>query len=77
MDIDLNESDVRQILQDSALMDQIVKSVMEDPVTLDRLAEEIADELSDVLEDYPSFRTKIIESAMGNKTFTKRIAEKL
>ena len=77
MGIDLNSSDVRQILDDSALVEDIVKGVIEDPVTLDGLAEEIADELSDVLGDDPDFRAKVIEAAIGNKTVRARLVTKL
>jgi hypothetical protein len=75
--IDVNESDVRQLLQDPALVEEIARGVMEDPDALGELAEDIADELSDVLEDDPAFRAKIIQSAMGNKTFKDRLVKKL
>ncbi len=77
MGIDVNESDVRQLLQDPALVEEIARGVMEDPDALGELAEDIADELSDVLEDDPAFRAKIIQSAMGNKTFKDRLVKKL
>lgn len=77
MGIDVNESDVRKLLQDPGLVEEIAKGVMEDPEALGDLAEDIADELSDVLEDDPEFRAKIIESAMGNKTFKDRLVRKL
>ena len=77
MGIDVNASDVRQLLQDPALVEEIAKGVMEDPSTLDGLAEEIADELSDVLEDDPNFRANIIQSAMGNNAFRSKLVKKL
>ena len=77
MGIDVQDSDIRKLLKDPALMDEIAKGVMEDPVTLDSLAENIADELSDVLEDDPDFRANIIQSAMGNKAFKERLVKKL
>ncbi len=77
MSIDVNASDVRQLLQDPALVEEIAKGVMEDPAALGDLAEDIADELSDVLEDDPEFRTKIIQSAMGNNAFRSRLVKKL
>jgi len=75
--IDVNASDVRQLLKDPALVEEIAKGVMEDPATLDGLAEEIADELSDVLEDDPDFRANIIQSAMGNNAFRNKLVKKL
>ncbi len=77
MGIDVNANDVRQLLQDPALVEEIAKGVMEDSEALGDLAEDIADELSDVLEDDPEFRAKIIQSAMGNKTFKDQLVKKL
>ncbi len=77
MGIDVSASDVRQLLQDPALVEEIAKGVMEDSEALSDLAETIADELSDVLEDDPEFRAKIIQSAMGNNAFRARLVKKL
>ena len=77
MSIAVDKNEVRKILEDPALVEEIAKGVMEDPATLDNLAEEIADKLSDVLEDDPDFRAKIIQAAMGNKTFNGRLVRKL
>ena len=75
--IEIDKSDVRKLLQDPQLVEEIAKGVMEDPSALDDLAEDIADELSDVLEDDPDFRAKIIQSAMGNEAFKSRLVKKL
>ncbi len=77
MGIDVNESDVRKLLQDPGLVEEIAKGVMEDPEALSELAEEIAGELSDELEEDPEFRAKIIQSAMGNNAFRSRLVKKL
>ena len=77
MSIAVDKNDVRKLLEDSAIVEEIAKGVMEDPEALGALAEEIADELSDVLEHDPDFRAKIIQSAMGNKTFRDRLVRKL
>ena len=73
----VNKDDVHKLLEDPGLVEEIAKGVMEDPVTLDGLAEEIADELSDMLEDDPEIRANIIQSAMGNKAFKDRLLRKL
>lgn len=75
--IEIDKSDVRKLLQNPELVEEIAKGVMEDPSALDDLAEDIADELSDVLEDDPDFRAKIIQSAMGNDAFKSRLVKKL
>ncbi len=73
----VDKNDVRKLLEDPGLVEEIAKGVMEDPVTLDGLAKEIADELSDMLKDAPEFRANIIQSAMGNKAFKDRLLRKL
>ena len=75
--IEIDKSDVRKLLQNPELVEEIAKGVMDDPAALDELAEDIADELSDVLEDDPDFRAKIIQSAMGNEAFKIRLVKKL
>ncbi len=69
--------EVRKLLQDPTLVDEITKAVLENPAAVDDLADDIADELSDVLEDDPDFKSKIIQAAMANKTFKSRLVEKL
>ena len=75
--IEIDKSDVRKLLQNPELVEEIAKGVMDDPAALDELAEDIADELSDVLEDDPDFRAKIIQSALGNEAFKSRLVKKL
>ena len=75
--IEIDKADVRKLLQNPELVEEIAKGVMEDQSALDDLAEDIADELSDVLEDDPDFRAKIIQSAMSNEAFKNRLVKKL
>ena len=75
--ISVKRKDVRKLLEDPAIVEEIAKGVMEDPEALGALAEEIADELSDLLKDDPDFWAKIIQSAMGNRTFRDRLVRKL
>ncbi len=71
--MDIEKTDIMKLMQDSKLMDEIVKKVVEDPKVLDGLADDIADELSDYLEDDPTIRQKIIDAAMQSEDFKKRI----
>ena len=77
MSIAVDKNEVRKLLEDPALVEEIAKGVMEDPEALGNLAEEIADELSVVLKDDPDFRAKIIQSAKGNNTIKERLIRKL
>ena len=71
--MDIKETDIKKLLQDDKLIDEIVKKVVEDPKVLDELADDIADELSDYLEDDPAIRQKIIDAAIQSEDFKKRI----
>ncbi len=77
MGFDIEESEVYKLLQDPNLAQEITEAVLADPGALNELAEDIADELSDVLEDDPEFKSQIIQAAMANDTFKKRLMIKL
>jgi len=64
-------------LHDSSLREAIVKAAVEDPKTMDSLAGDIADKLSDELEDDPQIRQKIIQYAIATPEFKKRVVRKL
>ena len=71
------KGDVRKLMQDSKLMTEIAKAVVEDPETLDSVADDIAEKLSDELEDDPVWRQKIVQAAMASPDFKKKIIRKL
>lgn len=71
------EADVRTLLQDQEFIDDVVAKVIADPKVLDELAEDIADELEDILEDDPTFKQKVIEAAMASPEFKQRVVTEL
>ena len=73
----IQESDVGRILQDPVLMDEVVKALVEDSDTMDTLADDIADKLSDALEDDSEIRRHLVDAAMGNDQFKKKLVSKL
>lgn len=73
----LEETDVRKLLQDPELMADIAKAVVEDPEAMDDLAEDIADKLSDEMEDDSELRRKIVQAALASPDFKKKIIRKL
>jgi len=77
MGMDVDTADVMKLLQDEKLVDEVVKKVVDDPEVLDELAEDIADEMSDYLEDDPAIKQKIINAALGNADFKKRVLKEL
>ena len=73
----LQDGDVKTLLNDPALMSDIAKAAIEDPDTVDSLASEIADKLSDELEDDPMLRKQIVDAAMNSQEFKNKIVRKL
>ena len=73
----IQDGDVGRLLQDPGLMDEVVKAMVEDSETTDSLAEDIADKLQDALEDDPEMRKRIVDSAISNDVFKRKIINKL
>ena len=73
----IKEGDVGKLLQDPALMDDLVKALVEDSDTMNTLADDIADKLQDALEEDPSMRKRVVEAAIGNPVFKQKIITKL
>ncbi len=73
----IEKGDVRKLLHDSKLRESIVKAAVEDPETMDSLAGDIADKLSDELEDDPEIRQQIVSYAIASPEFKKRVVRKL
>ena len=73
----ITQSDVQRLVQDKELMSEVAKALVEDPEAMDDLADDIADKLDDELEDNPEFRTQIVNAAIANPEFKRRIITKL
>ena len=73
----IQESDVGRLLQDEKLMEQVVNGLVEDSQTMDALADEIADKVQDALGDDPHMRERLINAAIANESFKKRLVAKL
>jgi len=77
MDIDITNADVSKLLQDGKLVDEVVKEILEDPEALDDLADKVAEEIADHLENDSVIKQKVIEAAIGNPDFRKRVVKEL
>ena len=73
----VEKADVRQLLNNPELMDEVVNAVVNDPAAMTDLADDIADELSDLLEDDPTFKQKIVQAALATPAFKQRIVTQL
>lgn len=73
----VQESDVGRLLSDDGFMDQVVAGLVEDPTTMDALADDIADKVQDALEDNSELRQRLISAAVTNQAFKKKLISKL
>ncbi len=73
----IQESDVGRLLQDEALMDQVVTGLVEDTQTMDTLADDIADKVQDAFEEDPDLRQRLITAAIANEAFKRKLVKKL
>ncbi len=73
----LEDTDVQTILKDKTLVNELIEAVVEDPETVSALAEDVASELGDLLEDDPSFRKKIVEAATSKPEFKTQVIKTL
>jgi hypothetical protein len=73
----IQEEDVAQLLQQTELMTEIARAVVETPGVMEKLADEIAEELDEQMEDAPEFRKLIVDAAVASPKFGKLLAAKL
>lgn len=69
----IETADVSKLLSDPELTDEVVKAVVADRSAMIDLADDIADELSDIIEDDPTFKQKVIQAALATPEFKQRI----
>jgi len=77
MGMDISKADVQKLLQNDKLVDEVVKKVVEDPEVLKDLAEEVAEQISDYIEEDPAIRQKVIKAALGSPGFKQRVIKEL
>ena len=73
----IQASDVKELLRDKELMAEIAVAVVEDPNMLDSLANDIAEEIDEEMENAPELRKQIIDAAMALPEFRKELASKI
>ena len=69
--------DVKGILEDEELVADIANAVVATPGVLEALADDIAGELEEEMENVPALRKQIISAAMASPEFKKMLASKL
>ena len=73
----IQSSDVKELLRDKELMSEIAGAVVEDPNMLESLADDIAGEIDEEMENAPELRKQIIDAAMALPEFRKKLASKI
>jgi len=64
-------------MQNEELMTEVAQALVQDADTMDDLANDIADKLQDELDNSPELRTKVVDAAVANPDFKKRVVAKL
>ena len=72
-----NKSDVQVFVGDEDLRAEIIESALNDVKAAKEIAQDIADEISDVLEDEPRFRRQLIKAAFQNPEFREKVMREL
>jgi len=73
----IEEDDVKTLVQDEKMVAEIVKALVEDPLVLRELANDVASELEDLIEDDMTFKKKLIAAAVATPEFKKRVIRSL
>jgi len=77
MGFEISKEDARKIVEDKGFMDDVMKEALADPEVLAELAESVADEISEVIEDDPTFTHKMIEAVKRDSGFRKHLVKAL
>ena len=73
----IKESDIERLMENEELITDVAKGIVEDPDTMDALVTDIADKLEDEMDNSPALRQKIVDAAVANEQFRKKVVAKL
>jgi len=73
----IEEKDVRYLVQDEELIGEIVNALVAEPAVIRELAEDVASELGDLIEDDQTFGKKLIAAATSAPEFKKTVIRAL
>ncbi len=73
----VQETDVRTLLQDKTLVNNIIQAVAKAPEVMSELAEDVADELGEQLQKDVGFRKKIVAAATSTPKFKTQVIKTL
>jgi len=73
----LEDTDVQTMLKDKTLVNKVIQAAAKAPEAMSELAEDVADEIEDLLEDDPGYRRKFLKAAKSNPQFKTQVIRKL
>lgn len=77
MGSDTSDRDLKTVFKDKRIIDQAIRYAVKDPEVIQTLAEDVASELAEQMEDDPVVRTRLLKACMTNPEFKKKVLEEL
>ena len=69
--------EISTLLDDKGFTREVIEQALVHPEVMADLAEEIADELSDLMEDDPGLRRRLVSQALKTDGFRQQVVAKL
>ena len=73
----IKDADIEKLMQNDELINEVAKGLVENPDTLDSLVDDIAEKLEDGLDTNSVLRQKVVDAAISNEQFRKKVVAKL
>ncbi len=73
----LTAYEISTLLQDEKFTNEVIEQALVHPEVMASLAEEIADELSDLMEDDPRMQRQLVSQALKTDGFKQQVIQKL
>ncbi len=73
----LTTNEISTFLQDEEFTNEVIKQAVASPEVVENLAADIADEISDFMEDNPQFRNRLVTEALNRDEFRQQVIDKL
>ncbi len=70
-------NEITTLLQDEEFTNAVIQQAVASPEVVENLAAEIADELSDIVDDDPQFRNRMVTEALKSDDFRQQVMDKL
>ena len=68
---------VKRLFRDAGLLDEVVRTIADDRERMNKLAEEFADEIVEILKKDADFKRRVLESAILNPKFEDEVIKRI